>query len=114
MPAVILTLLLVAQAASPPGEIGERLAKPPTFAFESPKAPETLELCVADAISKNLTAAAFSNGPGRHVIVGSLNFQFHNGVPVVVELVRAGPVTRVIGHSTKGDSWLQDRIRSCL
>lgn len=109
-------LLLVAfVVAAQTGEIAERLAKPPLFVLESGKSPDRLELCVADVISNNFTAAAFPDGPDRTVVVGSLNVQFHSGVPIAVELLRTPTGTKVIARlQGKGNARIQTGIQACL
>lgn len=112
---MVVISLLIAFAAAQSGEIAERLAKPPSFVLESAKSPDRLELCVADVISNNFTAAAFRDGADRTVVVGSLNFQFHNGVPIAVELLRTATGTRVIARlQGKGNARIQAGLEACL
>lgn len=112
---ILISLLVILAATAQPGEIAERLAQPPSFVLESAKSPDRLELCVADVISNNFTAAAFHDGPDRTVVVGSLNIQFHNGVPIAVELLRMPIGTKVIARlQGKGNARIQTGIQACL
>lgn len=111
----MISLLVVFAAVAQPGEIAERLAKPPSFILDSAKSPDRLELCVADVISNNFTAAAFRDGPDRTVVVGSLNIQFHSGVPIAVEMLRTPTGTKVIARlQGKGNARIQTGIQACL
>ena len=94
------------------GEIQERLSTNPTFSLVSQKQPSSLELCIADAVSRLGTAGSFLDGSSRVVITAS----FGEKVVVAIELNGGANGTQVIGHiqSRLWDDRMRERISTCL
>ena len=105
-------LLVMAEPAFA-GEVAERLRAPEAFDLNTPKAPVSLEYCIADAISPLGSVAALNDGPNRVIVTASAP---SGRVLVAVELNGARTPTRVIGHvyAPRWNDQMRNEVASCL
>ncbi|WP_091144975.1 hypothetical protein [Novosphingobium sp. CF614] len=110
-----LAFLMLQGSANLIGEIGENLANPPFLELETSKRTIDLQLCIADAVSKELNSSFIPSADGTMLMVTHFPWNGYNNVPLIVQFVEGNGQTKLIftaARPYKGKAL--ENIRRCL
>lgn len=112
--AVILALVLAAQAGAYAGELKEHLALPPSATFSSAKPAYDMEICIADALTVLGTPTVLRDGPSNIVIAASIPM---SGTYIASATVLHTDEGSRVDLRVRGKGWndrMRERIQACL
>lgn len=112
---LLLVALTIQQPQNLPGEIGENLRNLPFLELSSTKPIGDLQLCAADAVSKELTSSFITQGDGSVYMITHQPWIGYTAVPLIIKFTRTDSITKLTMTSSrkfKGKSI--DNINACL
>ncbi len=97
------------------GEIGENLSHQPFLEVSSSKKISSLQMCLADAVSKDLNSSFLPDGYGNILMVTHFPWNGNTNVPLIIKMTETETSTALTltGKNPLKDNAIR-KIKACL